>query len=160
MQRGVRQAARRRRRSPSRPAAPFPPRPRRHRPPLSPAAPQAIAGLVPEPLKRCPNAKMFLRSFWYRATQQGVVHADEMHIYTVARCGRGGGCMAVRWRLGGWARPACVQHGAALLCGWLRGSALQLLVWQASALPRRLSRIVMPPSEPPSTAGARRIADG
>jgi cyclin A len=27
---------------------------------------------------------MFLRSFWYRATLRQVVHADEMHIYTLA----------------------------------------------------------------------------
>lgn len=42
---------------------------------------------MPQHLKRCPNAKMFLRSFWYRATLRQVVHADEMHIYTLARCG-------------------------------------------------------------------------
>lgn len=43
-------------------------------------------GLVPEHLKRSPNAKMFLRSFWFRAALKEVVHADEMHIYTLARC--------------------------------------------------------------------------
>ncbi|KAL4452109.1 hypothetical protein ABPG75_007771 [Micractinium tetrahymenae] len=45
---------------------------------------QVIVGLVPEHLKRSPNTKMFLRSFWYRATLKEVVHADEMHIYTLA----------------------------------------------------------------------------
>ena len=42
-------------------------------------------GLVPEHLKTSPNTKMFLRSFWYRATLKQVVTADEMHIYTLAR---------------------------------------------------------------------------
>lgn len=44
-----------------------------------------IVGLVPEHLKTSPNTKMFLRSFWYRATLKQVVTADEMHIYTLAR---------------------------------------------------------------------------
>lgn len=51
---------------------------------------QVIVGLVPERLKRSPNAKMFLRSFWFRASLKEVVHADEMHIYTLARCGGAG----------------------------------------------------------------------
>lgn len=46
---------------------------------------QVIVGLVPERLKKAPNTKMFLRSFWYRATLKEVVLADEMHIYTLAR---------------------------------------------------------------------------
>ncbi|KAL4437486.1 hypothetical protein ABPG77_003467 [Micractinium sp. CCAP 211/92] len=45
---------------------------------------QVIVGLVPEHLKRSPNTKMFLRSFWFRAALKEVVHADEMHIYTLA----------------------------------------------------------------------------
>ena len=32
-----------------------------------------------------PNAKMFLRSFWYRSVVSGLLTQDEMHIYTVAR---------------------------------------------------------------------------
>jgi cyclin A len=35
-------------------------------------------------MRDSPNAKMYLRSFWYRATQQGVVGADDMHVYTAA----------------------------------------------------------------------------
>lgn len=50
---------------------------------------QVIVGLIPDRLKRAPNAKMFLRSFWYRATLTEVVLADEMHIYTLARWGAG-----------------------------------------------------------------------
>ncbi|PSC71048.1 chitin deacetylase-like isoform e [Micractinium conductrix] len=45
---------------------------------------QVIVSFVPEPLKRSPNIKMFLRSFWYRATLKGAVNPDEMHIYTLA----------------------------------------------------------------------------
>ncbi len=48
-------------------------------------------GLVPEHLKRSPNTKMFLRSFWFRAALKEVVHADEMHIYTLARWAPGPG---------------------------------------------------------------------
>ena len=60
--------------------------------PLSPPL-QVIAALVPDRLKSSPNAKMFLRSFWYRATLKQVAAADEMHVYALARCGlgRGGG---------------------------------------------------------------------
>lgn len=46
-----------------------------------------IVGLIPDRLKRAPNAKMFLRSFWYRATLREVALPDEMHIYTLARSG-------------------------------------------------------------------------
>ena len=53
---------------------------------------QVVAALVPAHLKSAPNAKMFLRSFWYRATLKDVVSADEMHIYTLARCGGESGC--------------------------------------------------------------------
>eukprot|EP00887_Chlorella_sp_A99_P007648 scaffold20.g7648.t1 len=45
---------------------------------------QLIAALVPAHLKAAPNAKMFLRSFWYRATLKEVVSGEEMHIYTLA----------------------------------------------------------------------------
>jgi hypothetical protein len=38
-------------------------------------------------LRTCPNAKMFLRSFWYRSVQGKVISKEEMHIYTLARCG-------------------------------------------------------------------------
>lgn len=41
---------------------------------------------MPAHLKTAPNAKLFLRSFWYRATLKEVAHPDEMHIYTLARC--------------------------------------------------------------------------
>lgn len=44
-----------------------------------------IVGLIPEQLKHSPNPKMFLRTFWYRAGTKEVVHADDMHIYTLAR---------------------------------------------------------------------------
>lgn len=55
-------------------------------------APQVVAAAIPAALKAAPNAKMFLRSFWYRATLKEVVAGDEMHIYTVARCaGRSAG---------------------------------------------------------------------
>ena len=37
-------------------------------------------------LRTAPNAKMFLRSYWYRSVQAGTMGADEMHIYTLARC--------------------------------------------------------------------------
>lgn len=81
------------------PAPPLPPRLARacvhsspHPPPRAAAAPrlpQIIVDMVPEHLKKAPNTKMFLRSFWYRATLKGVAHADEMHIYTLARWGPG-----------------------------------------------------------------------
>ncbi|CAL8462949.1 g2483 [Coccomyxa elongata] len=35
-------------------------------------------------LRTCPNAKMFLRSFWYRSVQGGAINKEEMHIYTLA----------------------------------------------------------------------------
>lgn len=102
------------------PAPRQPPPPRSCRPPPtgcpSPAVPlraQVIAQLVPEHLKRCPNAKMFLRSFWYRATLRQVVHADEMHIYTLARCSGGG-------RAGGALVPLAAAHTlSCAACCWL-----------------------------------------
>lgn len=36
-------------------------------------------------LRTCPNAKMFLRSFWYRSVQGRAISKEEMHIYTLAR---------------------------------------------------------------------------
>ena len=36
-------------------------------------------------LRTAPNAKMFLRSYWYRSVQAGTMCGDEMHIYTLAR---------------------------------------------------------------------------
>lgn len=45
---------------------------------------QLVSSLVPEDLKQAPNAKMFLRSFWFRTTSRGVASSDEMHIYTFA----------------------------------------------------------------------------
>ncbi|KDD75156.1 hypothetical protein H632_c838p0 [Helicosporidium sp. ATCC 50920] len=45
---------------------------------------QLISGLVPDRLKTAPNMKMFLRSFWYRASLTGVLCAEEMHVYTLA----------------------------------------------------------------------------
>lgn len=36
-------------------------------------------------LRTAPNAKMFLRSYWYRSVQAGTMCDDEMHIYTLAR---------------------------------------------------------------------------
>lgn len=74
---------------------------------------QVIVGLVPEQLKRSPNTKMFLRSFWYRATLKGVVHADEMHIYTLARC-------APAWQL------AALHYSCSWLDGW---NFLQAIGW-------------------------------
>ena len=65
-----------------------------------------IVGLVPEHLKASPNTKMFLRSFWYRATLKQVVTADEMHIYTLARW-----VLRSAGRLAGMCR-ACVYAGA------------------------------------------------
>ena len=40
---------------------------------------------TPDFVKTAPNAKMFLRSFWYRAVTEHLLHSEEMHIYTVAR---------------------------------------------------------------------------
>ena len=45
-----------------------------------------VAERTPEHVKDAPNAKMFLRSLWYRAIMSTLLSADEMHIYTVARC--------------------------------------------------------------------------
>ena len=45
-----------------------------------------VAETTPEHVKDAPNAKMFLRSLWYRAIMSTLLSADEMHIYTVARC--------------------------------------------------------------------------
>ncbi len=44
-----------------------------------------IVEAIPCVVKDSPNAKMFLRSFWYRARQGGVVDEDEMHIYALGR---------------------------------------------------------------------------
>ena len=44
-----------------------------------------VTQLTPEVVKDAPNAKMFLRSLWFKAQQQQLVHQDDMHIYTVAR---------------------------------------------------------------------------
>lgn len=44
-----------------------------------------IAKIIPDNVKCAPNAKNFLRSFWYRAVMSKLLSADEMHIYTVAR---------------------------------------------------------------------------
>jgi hypothetical protein len=53
--------------------------------PLSRPAPcQAVAAAVPPAVREAPSAKMFLRSFWYRATSRGAAAADEMHVYTAA----------------------------------------------------------------------------
>jgi hypothetical protein len=38
-----------------------------------------------EDLRTCPNAKMFLRSFWYRSVQTDIISSEEMHVYTLAR---------------------------------------------------------------------------
>lgn len=43
-----------------------------------------IAASVDPNLKEAPNARMFLRTFWYRALLKEVVDKDEMHIYTLA----------------------------------------------------------------------------
>ena len=75
-------------RAPARPLCHFCCGRRPHAPDLPPPRPrtqQVIVSFVPEPLKRSPNIKMFLRSFWYRATLKGAVNPDEMHIYTLAR---------------------------------------------------------------------------
>lgn len=44
-----------------------------------------VAETTPEHVKDAPNAKMFLRSLWYRAVMSTLLSADEMHVYTVAR---------------------------------------------------------------------------
>lgn len=40
---------------------------------------------TPDHVKAAPSAKMFLRSFWYRAVTEGLLITDEMHLYTIAR---------------------------------------------------------------------------
>ena len=47
---------------------------------------QTVAASTPEHVKDAPNAKMFLRSLWYRAIMSTLLSSDEMHVYTVARC--------------------------------------------------------------------------
>ena len=44
-----------------------------------------IENSIPSKLKHAPNAKMFLRSFWYRCMIGGLVAQEEMHIYALAR---------------------------------------------------------------------------
>lgn len=44
-----------------------------------------IKKATPEHVKAAPSAKMFLRSFWYRAVTEGLLVTDEMHLYTIAR---------------------------------------------------------------------------
>ena len=44
-----------------------------------------VVETIPEYLKDAPNAKMFLRSFWYRAVTSTLLSAGEMHVYAVAR---------------------------------------------------------------------------
>ena len=44
-----------------------------------------VAAATEEHVKDAPNAKMFLRSLWYRAIMSTLLSADEMHVYTVAR---------------------------------------------------------------------------
>ena len=44
-----------------------------------------VQASTPACLRSGPNAKMFLRSFWYRSVVSGLLTQDEMHIYTVAR---------------------------------------------------------------------------
>lgn len=45
-----------------------------------------VLGLIPDQLKGAPNAKLFLRSFWYRCLLAGLVAQEEMHLYTLSRC--------------------------------------------------------------------------
>lgn len=56
----------------------------------SPAEVEQLTAIIqqetPEYVRTAPNAKMFLRSFWYRAATEGLLNSDEMHLYTVARC--------------------------------------------------------------------------
>ena len=40
---------------------------------------------TPDFVRAAPNAKMFLRSFWYRAVTEHLLHSEEMHLYTIAR---------------------------------------------------------------------------
>lgn len=104
-------------------------------------------GLVPEHLKRSPNTKMFLRTFWYRATRTGVLSADEMHVYTLARCAEAG--LAWGGRVGGRGRRLCLGRlwtsSQAICCG--RNANRRLLHMGACPLPRSRSR--SPPARPP-----------
>ena len=45
-----------------------------------------VESSIPDRLKHAPNAKMFLRSFWYRAMISGIIAQEEMHVYALARC--------------------------------------------------------------------------
>lgn len=40
---------------------------------------------TPDLVRAAPNAKMFLRSFWYRAVTEQLLDSEEMHLYTIAR---------------------------------------------------------------------------
>ena len=40
---------------------------------------------TPGYVRSAPNAKMFLRSYWYKATTACYLSREEMHYYTVAR---------------------------------------------------------------------------
>lgn len=40
---------------------------------------------IPQHVRAAPNAKMFLRSYWYRACSTCHLNCEEMHLYTVAR---------------------------------------------------------------------------
>lgn len=55
----------------------------------SPAEVEELTSIIhretPDYVRNAPNAKMFLRSFWYRATTEGLLHSEEMHLYTAAR---------------------------------------------------------------------------
>ena len=55
----------------------------------SPSEVEELTNLIrdetPEHVRTAPNAKMFLRSFWYRAVIEGLLHSEEMHLYTLAR---------------------------------------------------------------------------
>lgn len=46
---------------------------------------EVVQASTPACMRAAPNAKMFLRSFWYRSATTDVLTHDEMHIYTVAR---------------------------------------------------------------------------
>ena len=61
---------------------------------------QKVAETTPEHVKDAPNAKMFLRSLWYRAIMSTLLSSDEMHVYTVARYGH---CCNLCWLF-------CIEH--------------------------------------------------
>lgn len=46
---------------------------------------RSIERETPDFVEECPNAKMFLRTFWYRALLESWTDREEMHIYIVAR---------------------------------------------------------------------------